>query len=297
VTTGEGGLDTAPSSSTSGWSWDANVPPVSQRDVIANYAADGMVAAVLDASRAHAGGHPLGVQHLAAFDQFHLGGPVATSWVADALGVGPEASLLDVGAGIGGPARQLAAATGAQVTGVDLTPRHVDDATALSRAVGLHRDTVFVLGDATRLPFGTAAFDAAYLLFVGMNVEDKPALFAEVRRVVQDGGRFVVYDPVRTGDAQPTFPLPWAGSAGTSHLATAEEYAAGLEAAGFTVESQRDCSADVVRLAEQQDSDLTGRIEIGRLQYGDEAPVRFGNLVRAIREGLVQPRMFVVRTR
>jgi ubiquinone/menaquinone biosynthesis C-methylase UbiE len=268
---------------------------VGRRELLENYAAEGLVGAVLDAGRAHAGGQPLGVQHLAAFDQFHLGGPVATGWVADALGVGPEASLLDVGSGIGGPARQLAAATGAQVTGVDLTPHHVDDASALSRAVGVHRDTVFVLGDATRLPFGVGAFDAAYLLFVGMDVEDKRALFGEVRRALQDGGRFVVYDPMSSGAGQPTFPLPWAGRPEESHLGTAEDYTAGLRAAGFTVESQRDCSAEVTRLAEQQVSDLAGRVEIGRLQYGAESPLRFGNLARAVREGLVEPRLVVAR--
>jgi SAM-dependent methyltransferase len=126
-----------------------------------------------------------------------------------------------------------------------------------------------------------------------MNVEDKPALFAEVRRVLRNGGRYVVYDPVRTGDGQPDFPVPWAGLAEHSHLATVEEYATLLSAAGFTVESQRDCTEDVLRLAEQQDSDLTGRVEISRLQYGDESPTRFGNLVRAFREGVVQPRLYV----
>ena len=126
-----------------------------------------------------------------------------------------------------------------------------------------------------------------------MNVEDKPALFDEVRRVLVDGGRFVVYDPVRTGEGQPDFPVPWAATQGASHLATAEEYAGGLAAAGFTVVEQRDCSAEVVSLSDQPESDLTGRVEIGRVQYGDEAPVRFGNLLRAVREGVVQPRLFV----
>ena len=265
--------------------------------MLENYAAEGLVEVVLDHARGRAGGQPIGVQHLAPFDQFHLGGPAATAWVTEASGAGPEDAVLDVGSGIGGPARQLAAATGAQVTGVDLTPHHVDGAAALSRAVGLHRATTFVLGDATHLPFGAAAFDAAVMLFVGMNVEDKPRLFAEVRRVLHDDGRFVVYDPVRSGDGQPTFPVPWAGERVHSHLATAEEYEAGLAAAGFSVEERRDCSAEVVRLAEQQESDMSGRVEIGRLQYGDQAPVRFSNLLKAIREGVVVPTLVVARAR
>jgi SAM-dependent methyltransferase len=266
---------------------------VTRDEVLENYAADGIVEAVLERAGARAGGRPLGVDHLRALDQFHMGGPVATSWVVDAEDVGPEDTVLDVGCGIGGPARQLAAATGAHVTGVDLLPRHVDGATTLSRAVGMQRSTTFVVGDATRLPFGQAAFDAACLLFVGENVEDKPALFRSVRRVLRDGGRFVLYDPVLAGNRQPTFPLPWSGEAGNSHLATAEEYAAGLAGAGFALAEQRDWSAEVVRLAEQPDSEMEERVEIGRLQFGDEAPVRFANLLTAIREGVLQPRMFV----
>ena len=266
---------------------------VSRSDVLENYAADGLTEAVLAQATARAGGEPLTAEHLARFDQFHLGGAVATSWVETQLGAGPGQAVLDVGSGLGGPARLLAGATGAHVTGVDLTPHHVDGAVALSRSVAMQDRTTFVLGDATRLPFGLGAFDAAVMLFVGMNVEDKPALVGEVRRVLRDGGRFVVFDPVRIGDGQPEFPVPWAAGPSSSHLGTREEYAAVLTAAGFRVDAQRGWCAEVVQLAEQQDSDMAARVAMGRLQYGDEAPVRFSNLLRAVRGGVVQPRMFV----
>ena len=236
------------------------------REVVDNYTTDGLTEAVLERAAALAADEPLTARHLASFDQFHLGGPAATGWVADALHVGAGATVLDVGSGIGGPARQLATTTGAHVTGIDLTPHHVDGATALSRAVGAQASTSFVLGDATRLPFGTGAFDAATMLFVGMNVADKHLLFAEVRRVLQPGGRFVVLDPVLAGREQPDYPLPWAAAREHSHVTQPHEYVETLGSAGFTVEDHQDRTADVLQLAEQAGGDQAGRAEIARLQ-------------------------------
>lgn len=268
------------------------------QDVIANYATEGLAEAVLARASRRAGESPLTAAHLAALDQFHMGGPVATGWVATALqeavrSVG-GASVLDVGSGFGGPARQLVATTdAAHVTGVDLTPHHVDGATRLSRAVGLQGATTFVLGDATRMPFGSGAFDAAVMLFVGMNVADKPGLFAEVARVLQRGGRFVVYDPMRSGDDHPDYPVPWAADRAHSALATRGEYLTALTDAGFVVEAERDWTDEVVGLSEEPDGEPQDRVEIGRLQFGDQAQARFGNLVQAIRAGVVRPRMVV----
>jgi SAM-dependent methyltransferase len=274
------------------------VPRVGRQDVIANYATEGLAEAVLERASRRAGGEPLTAQHLGSFDQFHQGGPVATGWVADALQPAPGATVLDVGCGFGGPARQLAATTDAgHVTGVDLTPQHVDGATRLSRAVGLRSATTFVLGDATRMPFGGGAFDAAVMLFVGMNVEDKPRLFAEVHRVLQPGGRFVLYDPMLSGQDQPAYPMPWAPDREHSNLVPREEYVGALQSAGFAVDSELDWTDEVVRLADQQDPELNDRVEIGRLQFGDQAVVRFQNLVRAVRDGVVQPRMVVATAR
>jgi SAM-dependent methyltransferase len=270
------------------------VPRVTERDVIANYAADGLTEAVLERAFRRAAGDPLRVDHLAAYDQFHMGGAVATAWVANALDPVSGASVLDVGSGFGGPARQLAAVTdAAHVTGVDLTPQHVDGATRLSRAVGLHGATTFVLGDATRLPFGGGAFDAAVMLFVGMNVPDKPALFSEVGRALVPGGRFVVYDPVLAGATQPTYPMPWAADREHSALSPREAYVDALEGAGFRVEEERDWSDEVVALSDQPDSELADRVEIGRLQFGDQAGARFSNLTNAIRDRVVRPWMVV----
>ena len=120
--------------------------------------------------------------------------------------IGPDMRLLDVGCGIGGPSR-LAATYDAQVTGVDLTPEFVDAATTLTERVGLG-ETGHVRGDTRvrRCRSTTDSFDAALMVHVGMNIPDKLALFTEVHRVLAPGGRFAVFDQMRTGDG--SAPLP-----------------------------------------------------------------------------------------
>ena len=107
----------------------------------------------------------------------------------------------------------------------------------------------FVTGSALAMPFPDDAFDLATMFHVGMNIADKPALFAEVARVLRPGGRFVVYDLMRTGDAPLPWPMPWADDAATSFVETPARYRELLEAAGFRVEAERDWSDLVLEAA------------------------------------------------
>ena len=93
--------------------------------------------------------------------------------------------LLDIGCGIGGPSRFFAAEGGCRVTGIDLTEDYVRTAEALARRVGLDRRVSYRQASALDLPFEAGTFDGAYMMHVGMNIEDKPRLFAEVRRVLK----------------------------------------------------------------------------------------------------------------
>jgi len=172
-------------------------------------------------------------------DEFHMGGLPATDALLAQLSLGIGDRVLDIGSGIGGSARHVAATTGAEVTGVDLVPAYVEVATALSAAVGETR-TRFVPGTANRLPAEDGAFDAALMIHVGMNVPDKPALFAEAHRALRPGGTFAVYDAMRTGEGGIAFPVPWAAGPEQSHLATPGTYREAADAAGFLLTAERD---------------------------------------------------------
>lgn len=238
---------------------------------------------------------------LAGVDEFHMGGRPATERVAAALGPMAGWRVLDVGCGIGGPARYLARHHGCRVTGIDLTPEFVETAEALTRMTGLSDRVGFRLGDGGFLPFKKAEFDAATLLHVGMNVADKPALFAEVARVVRPGGGFAVYDAMRVGPGDFAFPVPWARTAETSFVASPDDYRRDLDAAGFEVAAEEDLRGPAIEMFGRMSARLAAGEPLPPLNLplliGPEAPTMLGNLVAALKAGQVAPVLMVCRRR
>ena len=180
---------------------------------------------------------------LKAVDEFHIGGAEATAHLLDQLAVHADTRVLDIGSGIGGPARLVAGRFGAKVTGVDLTPAFVETARALSAMCGVSDRVGFEVGSATSLPFPDRAFDLALMLHVGMNIPDKAAIFREARRVLSERGVFAVYDVMRTGAGELAYPVPWADSAAISSVATPEDYRTAAAQAGFGLRHEENRSA------------------------------------------------------
>lgn len=234
-------------------------------------------------------------EDLKPVDEFHIGGAEATAALLDQLDIGTEARVLDVGCGIGGPARMIAARTGARVTGIDLTPDFVETARRLTATVGLAAH--FVVGSALDLPFADGSFEFATLIHVGMNLPDKPRLFAEVARVLAPGGSFAVYDVMRFGD-HPAFPLPWADDAGSSFLETPDAYLTAADAAGFTLVARRD-RGEVARdfFARMQSAMRSGQMPpVGLpLLLGAAAETKIANMVAAVAAGDIQPVEMIFR--
>lgn len=234
-------------------------------------------------------------EHLRAVDEFHIGGGPATEHLLDPLGLGPHTKVLDIGCGIGGAVRHMVRTYGCDVTGMDLTPDFVDTARRLSERLGVTAE--FFVGSALEMPFESDHFDVATLLHVGMNIPDKPGLFAEVARVLKPGGIFAVYDVMRLGN-HPEFPLPWSTSLETSFLEPADAYLAAAEAAGFSVE-HREARGEVAktffkemkaRMAEH------GPPVVGLpLLMGETAPQKVENMTRAVMANHVAPVEMVFR--
>lgn len=183
-------------------------------------------------------------EDLAAVDEFHVRGRKATLELAERMALAPGARVLDIGSGLGGPARTVAAATGAHVTGIDLTESFCAAAAEMSRWVGLGERVAFRQGDATALPFEDASFDAAMTIHVAMNIAAKDAVYAEARRVLKPGGIFAVYDILQGEGGPVLFPVPWAREPSISHLATPGEMRALLGGAGFALLEESDSSAE-----------------------------------------------------
>lgn len=172
---------------------------------------------------------------LAEIDHIHGGGYANTKEHAGLVSLQPGMAVLDVGCGIGGPARYYAAAFGCRVTGIDLTPEYVDVATMLTEKCGLSDQVDFKCADAVDLPFVDAGFDVAWCLNVTMNIQDRAGLYGEVHRVLKPGGKFGLSEMGRGPGGDPDYPLPWARDASYSCLVTPDQLRAGLEDAGFRI--------------------------------------------------------------
>ncbi len=176
--------------------------------------------------------HRFSVAELAPLDQFHARGLAATAELARDAGLTSGMRVLDVGSGLGGPARYLASTYGCTVTGVDLSHSFVEAARVLTAHWDGNVEVDFVHGDATRLDFEAETFDAAFLQHVAMNVADRVSLYAGIRRVLRPGGHLALYDVVR-GTGEIDYPLPWAPAADASFLLSESETRDSLAVAGF----------------------------------------------------------------
>lgn len=179
---------------------------------------------------------------LAPVDEFHIRGRAASLEIVEALGPAAGSHVLDLGSGLGGLARTVAELTGCTVTGVDLTLEFCEVATALSEWTGLSDRTHFQVGDATATGLPDAAVNAAMTIHAAMNIRNKQALYAEAFRVLEPGGRFVVYDVLQGEGGDVRYPVPWATDSSTSFLATPADMRELLSAAGFRLISEVDSS-------------------------------------------------------
>jgi SAM-dependent methyltransferase len=228
-------------------------------------------------------------QQLGALDQFHTRGLAATAELARLAGITADMSVLDVGSGVGGPARFLAANHGCHVTGVDLSEPFVEAARYLTGRTGQGGQVSFECASALTLPFGDGRFDAVFLQHVAMNIADRARLYREIRRVLKRGGRFATYDVVLNGGEPhypvPYYPVPWARTPATSFLLTAAATREAIEPAGFrTLVWQDDSEAARTWITQLRAAGPPPSLNLGTVMGPDFAQLA-ANLGRNLMEG------------
>jgi ubiquinone/menaquinone biosynthesis C-methylase UbiE len=216
-------------------------------DKVANHYAGGsnIVSAIAESLRK--AGKDIGklaTADLGTVDEFHIRGRQATLELARSLNLSPDSHVLDIGSGLGGPARTLVETCGCRVTGIDLTQAFCDAAATLSDWVGLSDRVSFRQGDATSLPFTNGEFDAAMTIHVSMNIARKDRVYAEAKRVLRPGARFAVYEVLQGEGGDVLFPVPWAREPSISHLVTPNEMQSLLMNAGFKMVDVQDSTEE-----------------------------------------------------
>lgn len=168
-----------------------------------------------------------------ALDEFHIKGRAATMELAELVEPQPQSKILDIGCGIGGPARTLAAEFDCSVIGIDLVPEYCHVAKTLTDAVGLDDCVSFKHGTVTELPFDECSFDIIWMQHVSMNIVDKKQLFRELFRVLRDDGMIAIHEVCAGPAGTPHYPVPWADTSSISHLISANELLEILIETGF----------------------------------------------------------------
>jgi SAM-dependent methyltransferase len=206
---------------------------------------EGLERAILDAlAAAGKDVEALTVDDLAASDHFHGGGKKATERLARLAALRPGQRVLDVGGGIGGPARTLASDYGCTVTVVDPTESFVRTGAAFTARLGLADRVTHRVGHALALHVPPGAFDIVWTQNSGMNIADKEALYAGFARVLAPGGLLVLQEPM-AGPVQPlVFPVMWARDASSSFLRPPHEMRALIERTGFTTRAWDDVTEE-----------------------------------------------------
>ena len=219
---------------------------------------------------------------LGALDHFHTGGRPAT---LELLELAPEpraeARVLDVGAGIGGPARLIASTLGWRVVCLERSSEYCEACRLLNRLTGQDDKIDGHQGSAPPLPFEGASFDVVWMQNVGMSVAHKSALYREVRRVLRPGGRFLFQEVVAGDAGEPYFPVPWAEKASGSFLVSGEELHKLIGAAGLADEAFEDIRE--VELARPPAGAPQGPLTVGA--WVDDMGTKQRNARRSLEDG------------
>lgn len=229
----------------------------------------------------------LTAEMLYPYDQLHGRGLAATKENAAKLNLNELFRVLDVGSGVGGPARYIARTFGCRVDGIDLTEEFVAAAKELTERCGLSDMVTFRQGDALAMPFSDASFDAAYCLNVSMNIRDKAGLAREICRVLKPRGRLVWTEATQGPGGQPHYPLTWARNPEISFLVSAAELRGSMEGAGLRIVEwidETEAARSALEQAARNPQQSTSSTVKNQVIMGDDFGARLNNANRNVLE-------------
>jgi sarcosine/dimethylglycine N-methyltransferase len=253
-------------------------------DVQAHWTRRGVLARI-DAALAELGHDPQNLipQILATVEHLHSGGLATTRDQAERIALTEDSRVLDVGCGIGGPARYLAHTYGCRVDGIDLTPELIETGRVLTKRCKLTDRVALRLGNALELPYSDQTFDVVWCQNVTMNIADKAGLLAGVYRVLKPGGLFTSteYSVGPGGDI--IFPVPWAYDPSINFLDSEDVMRGQFRTAGFRILEWKNYSTEVIEHYERSRSAPPNELTM-QVVLGDDTSERQANSRRNLIE-------------
>jgi SAM-dependent methyltransferase len=229
-------------------------------------------------------------EDIASFDEFHIRGLEATREVADLAEIKAHSRVLDVGCGIGGPARTLASEYGCDVVGIDIVEEYCRAATLFTERVELTDKVSFQHVNALDLPFEDEEFDVVWFEHSLPNIEATDVAIEETSRVLRPGGTLALYELCAGPGGGPVFPAPWASDASLSHLDTPERLREEILDRGFDEVAWRDVTGpslewfrNVVESMQSRPADAPPPLGLNLLM-GADTPIKAANVVRNLEE-------------
>ncbi len=177
---------------------------------------------------------PLTVDVLSPFDQFHYFGTDAVDEAIAEAGIGAGSRVLDIGSGLGGPARYLAERTGCHVTAVELQPDLSALAASLTERCGLAAHVDHLQADVLTHELDAGTYDAAVSWLCFYHIADHHTLLSQVFKALKPGGRLYVEDLFRHGEFDDNETVHLTQMLYGQYLPYKDAYVGNLEAAGFT---------------------------------------------------------------
>jgi len=175
----------------------------------------------------------LEIEDLFPIDQYHARGIGATKDLGKRMPITKNQKILDVGCGLGGPARYYAKEFKCHITGVDITPSFIEIGNNFNRLTSMSTMVDLYVGNGEKLEFEDEVFDGAYSQHVTMNISDRMKFFSEIYRVLKKGSFFAFTEHGLGPECDPIFPLPWADNQEMSFLLPLENTNAILKEIGF----------------------------------------------------------------
>ncbi len=256
-------------------------------DVQAHWTRAGVLARI-DAAIIEAGNDPqsLTPEILATVEHLHSGGLATTHDQAERIALTQYSRVLDIGCGIGGPARYLAHTYGCRVDGIDLTPELIETGRVLTERCKLANRVMLQLGNALDLSFPDQTFDVVWCQNVTMNIADKAGLIAGVYRVLKPGGLFTSTEYSVGPGGKIIFPLPWAYDVSINFLDSEDVMRGQFRTAGFRILEWKNYTNTVIEHCERTLAAPPNNLTM-QVILGDDAPERQRNSRRNLTEGRI----------